>query len=234
MKICPSQAVPAAHIGAIRSVFHSVGVLLAGGILMSVTLQAAQSRRTLQIVAFGDSLSAGFQLRPSDAFPAKLEAALKAKGHAVEIADAGVSGDTTAAGLQRIDWAVPDGTDIVILEFGANDMLRGLDPNAARANLDALVKRLQAKGATVLLTGMRSLGNWGADYAARFEAIFPDLAKAHGVMLYPFFLDGVVGRRELNLSDGMHPNAAGVDEIVRRIQPMVEQVIAQVRRAKPD
>lgn len=243
MKLCRSLSVPAVHIGASRSVFHRLlrwpdgfvrlrsFTLLFWG-LMTLAVQAADAPRTLKIVAFGDSLSAGFQLSPSDAFPVKLEAALKAKGHAVEVANAGVSGDTTAAALQRIDWAVPDATDIVILEIGANDMLRGLDPGTARTNLDAMIARLKAKGATVVLAGMRSLGNWGADYAARFEAIFPDLAKAHGLTLYPFFLDGVVGRRELNLSDGMHPNPAGVDEIVRRIMPTIERVMSEIVRSK--
>lgn len=260
MKLYRSCSVPAAHIGAMDRVFHQLAELarrmapdripsmgrraavraLAARTAMVLALlwmlqpaQAAGARRTLQIVAFGDSLSAGFQLKPAEAFPARLEAALKARGHAVEVANAGVSGDTTAAGLQRLDWAVPDGTDIVILELGANDMLRGQDPASARTNLDTIIKRLKAKGATVLLAGMRSLGNWGPDYAVRFEAIFPDLAKAHGLTLYPFFLDGVVGRRELNLADGMHPNPQGVDAIVRGILPTVEQVISEVRRAKP-
>ena len=181
----------------------------------------------VRIVAFGDSLTAGYRLAPGEAFPVKLEKALRAKGLAVEIANAGVSGDTTAAGLERLDWAIPDGTEIVILELGANDALRGLDPAIARRNLEAIVKRITAKGARILLTGMHAPRNWGDDYVKRFDTIYPELAKAHNLALYPFFLEGVALRPDLNLDDGLHPNAKGVDEIVQRIAPMVERMVTE-------
>ncbi len=184
----------------------------------------------IRIIAFGDSLTAGFRLAPGDAFPAKLEKALRARGHDVEIANAGVSGDTTAAGLARLDWAVPDGSRIVILELGANDALRGLEPAATRRNLETIIQRLKAKGAAVLLAGMLAPKNWGEDYARRFDAIFPELAKAHDLTFYPFFLDGVALRPELNLDDGLHPNARGVDIIVARILPVVEAMLSQSRK----
>jgi acyl-CoA thioesterase-1 len=183
----------------------------------------------VKIVVLGDSLVAGFQLRPSDAFPAQLERALKARGHAVEIINAGVSGDTTAGGLARVRWAVPERTDAVILELGANDALRGLDPARAKANLDKIIATLKAAGTEVLLAGMISPRNLGDAYGTAFNAIYPDLAKKHGVLLYPFFLDGVALNGELNLSDGIHPNAKGVAEITRRILPAVEELIARVR-----
>jgi acyl-CoA thioesterase-1 len=191
---------------------------------------AAQTpAKPLRIVVLGDSLVAGFELRASDAFPAQLERALKARGHQVEVINAGVSGDTTAAGLERLRWAVPDKTDAVILELGANDALLGLDPAKAKANLDSIITAVKAGGAEVLLAGMLAPGNMGPDYARAFDAIYPALAKKHGVPLYPFFLDGVALDPQLNLSDGMHPNPRGVAEIVRRILPMIEELIARVR-----
>jgi acyl-CoA thioesterase-1 len=195
------------------------------------TVTAAQppGKGPLRIVVLGDSLVAGFQLKASDAFPAQLERALKARGHQVEVINAGVSGDTTAAGLERLRWAVPDKTDAVIVELGANDALLGLDPAKAKANLDSIVTAVRAGGAEVLLAGMLAPGNMGADYARAFDAIYPALAKKHGVPLYPFFLDGVALHAQLNLSDGVHPNPKGVAEIVRRILPMVEELIARVR-----
>ncbi|HEY7550333.1 MAG TPA: arylesterase [Hyphomicrobiaceae bacterium] len=195
------------------------------------TVTAAQppGKGPLRIVVLGDSLVAGFQLKASDAFPAQLERALKARGHQVEVINAGVSGDTTAAGLERLRWAVPDKTDAVIVELGANDALLGLDPAKAKANLDSIVTAVRAGGAEVLLAGMLAPGNMGADYARAFDAIYPALANKHGVPLYPFFLDGVALHAQLNLSDGVHPNPKGVAEIVRRILPMVEELIARVR-----
>lgn len=186
-----------------------------------------------RIVAFGDSLTAGYMLKPSEAFPVQLQAALTAKGHNVEIVNAGVSGDTTAAGLERFDWAVPDGTEAVILELGANDALRGVPPKQARANLEAIVAKLKARNIDVLLAGMQSLNNWGPEYAAEFNAIFPDLAKANGLILYPFFLEGVAVDRKLNQGDGLHPTAEGIAHIVKGILPQVEDLIARVaaRRA---
>ncbi len=190
---------------------------------------AAKADNPVKIVALGDSLTAGLGLSRQDAFPAKLEAALRAKGIAVTIENAGVSGDTTSGGLARLDWSVPEGTDAVILELGANDALRGLDPKTARAALDSIVKRLKARKIAVLLTGMLAPRNLGPDYAAAFDPIYPDLAKAHDLVLYPFFLDGVAADRALNQGDGLHPTAAGVDVIVARILPRVEELIARVK-----
>jgi acyl-CoA thioesterase-1 len=189
----------------------------------------AQSR-PLKIVAFGDSLTAGYNLPQSAAFPVVLEAALKAKGYAVTVGNAGVSGDTTAGGLDRLDWSVPAGTDAVILELGANDMLRGLSPARSEQALDSIIATLKGRGIAVMLTGMRASPNLGPEYQASFDAIFPRLAKKHNLVLYPFFLDGIAAQRELNQSDGLHPNAAGVKVIVERIMPSVEQFISRLRR----
>jgi acyl-CoA thioesterase-1 len=183
----------------------------------------------LRIVVFGDSLVAGFQLKSDDAFPAQLERALKARGHAAEVINAGVSGDTTASALERLRWAVPERTDAVIVELGANDALRGLDPARARANLDKIITALKAGGAEVLLAGMLAPRNLGEDYGRSFNGIYAALAGKHGTLLYPFFLDGVALDGKLNLGDGIHPNAQGVAEITRRILPAVEELIARVR-----
>jgi acyl-CoA thioesterase-1 len=186
----------------------------------------------IRIAAFGDSLMAGYGLSDADAFPAKLQAALKAKGHDVIIVGAGVSGDTASAGLARLDWSIPNGIDAVIVELGANDALRALDPAVTRKSLDAIIRRLKERRIEVLLAGMHAPRNLGADYVAAFDRIYPDLAKAHDVPLYPFFLDGVATEAKLNQRDGVHPTAAGIDVIVARILPAVEQLIARVR-AKP-
>jgi acyl-CoA thioesterase-1 len=199
------------------------------------TVTAAQApvespgKALVRIVVLGDSLVAGFQLKASDAFPAQLERALKARGHQVDVINAGVSGDTTAGGLERVRWAVPDGTDAVIVEIGANDALRGLDPARAKANLDGIMAAVKAAGAEVLLAGMLAPRNMGEDYVRKFDAIYPALAAKYGALLYPFFLDGVALNGQLNLGDGMHPNAKGVAEITRRILPVVEELIARVR-----
>ncbi len=189
---------------------------------------AAEPARPVRIVAFGDSLTAGFGLPASEAFPQRLDVALKQRGHAVEVINAGVSGDTTAGGLTRVDWAVPDGTDAVILELGANDALQGRDPAQTRNNLDAIVGRLTTKGVIILIAGMRAPRNLGEAYAARFDPIFPDLASKHGMLLYPFFLDGIALDSSLNQGDGIHPNSKGVAIIVERMLPAVEQLIARV------
>jgi acyl-CoA thioesterase-1 len=190
---------------------------------------AAKADNPVRIVALGDSLTAGLGLSRQDAFPAKLEAALRAKGIAVTIENAGVSGDTTAGGLARLDWSVPEGTDAVILELGANDALRGLDPKAVRTALETIVRRLKARNIAVLLAGMLAPRNLGGDYAAAFDPIYPELAKAHDLVLYPFFLDGVAADRALNQGDGLHPTAAGVDAIVARILPKAEELIARAK-----
>lgn len=194
-----------------------------------LAMTARAETAPLKIVAFGDSLTAGYRLAPADAFPAQLERALKAKGHAVELINAGVSGDTTAAALERLDWAVPDGTPAVIVEFGANDALRGLPPAEAKRNLEAILTALRRKGATILIAGMRAPRNWGDGYTAEFDRIFPDLATRYDAILYPFFLDGVALDARYTLDDGLHPNAKGVAEIVRRILPSVERLIAQAQ-----
>jgi acyl-CoA thioesterase-1 len=176
----------------------------------------------VKLVAFGDSLTAGYRLPANAAFPVVLERALKARGRVVTVANAGVSGDTTTGGLDRLDWSVPDDTNGVILELGANDMLRGTDPAVTRKALDAMIERLKARGIPVLLAGMKASPNLGPDYAARFDAIYPDLAKRYDLVLYPFFFDGIVGDRQAHLDDGLHPNAKGVETIVAGMLPTVE------------
>jgi acyl-CoA thioesterase-1 len=183
----------------------------------------------VKIVALGDSLTAGYGLPPASAFPARLEAALRAKGLAVEIANAGVSGDTASGGLARLDWSVPQGTDAVIVELGANDALRGVAPETTRAALDSILRRLAERRIAVLLTGMRAPPNMGPDYVSAFDAIFPALAARYDPVFDPFFLDGVAADRALNQGDGLHPTAAGVDAIVRRILPKAEELIARAK-----
>lgn len=221
-----ARITPPAQVGALAALVN---------ICMILTAQFAVAEPAsvpVRIVAFGDSLTAGYQLQPGQAFPVRLETALKKRGHNVEVLNAGVSGDTTAAGLERFDWAVPDGTDAVILELGANDALRGQDPKQACANLEKIIGRLKARNMDVLLAGMNAPRNWGPEYAASFDAIYPDLAAKHGILLYPFFLDGIALDRTLNLGDGMHPNPKGVDIIVERIMPKVEELIARVSARK--
>jgi acyl-CoA thioesterase I len=193
---------------------------------------ALTSDRPLRIVAFGDSLTAGYGLPADAAFPVKLEQALAAKGIATQIANAGVSGDTTSGGLARLDWSIPDGTEGVILELGANDALRGVDPKLTRSALEAMLDRLKARHIPVLLVGMLAPRNMGPDYDAAFDAIYPDLAKKYGAILYPFFLDGVAADPKLNQRDGLHPTAAGVDVIVAKILPSVEQLAAAAKAAR--
>ena len=202
------------------------------GLVFSLVGTASAAERTIKVVALGDSLTAGFQLRGSAAFPVQLERALKAKGFAVEVANAGVSGDTSSGGLARLDWSVPDGTDAVILELGANDMLRGVNPKVTREALAEIVRRLKARHIEVLLCGMLAAPNLGADYGRAFDAIYPELAAANDLLLYPFFLDGIVADRRLNIGDGLHPTGEGVAKIVAGILPKVEAVLARVR-AKP-
>lgn len=191
-------------------------------------LAASASAEPLQLVGFGDSLMAGYQLPPDDALPTRLQAALVAKGYDVSISNAGVSGDTTSAGLARIDWSVPDGTDGVLLELGANDALRGIAPEETERNLESIVSRLKERGIPVLLVGMLSPPNMGEDYAKRFNGIYPRLAEKYGLAFYPFVLDGVAAQAELQLEDGMHPNAKGVGVMVERMLPVTESFIATI------
>lgn len=192
---------------------------------------AAAGDRTadsLRITILGDSLTAGYGLAAKDAFPVQLEQALQAAGHNVAVINAGVSGDTTAGGLARLDWALADRPQIVILELGANDALRGLPPEQTRQNLETIINRLQEKRIAVLLTGMRSPRNFGFIHYNKFDRIFPELAEQHNVAFYPFFLEGVATVRRYNQTDGIHPNPDGVKVIVQGILPVVEQLLNQL------
>lgn len=213
--------------------------MLAHMIVLTVILTApsaavagapADATRPIKLVVLGDSLSAGLGLSANDAFPAKLQKALKDKGVNIDVTNAGVSGDTSSGGRDRLDWSVPAGTDGVIVELGANDALRGTDPAVTRAALSDIVSRLKARGISVLLCGMLAPPNYGSDFAARFNSIYPDLATSFGVPLYPFFLDGVAADAKLNQADGIHPTPAGVDIIVTRIMPMVEAFLGSITR----
>jgi acyl-CoA thioesterase I len=184
---------------------------------------------TITILALGDSLTAGLGLDPPQAYPSKLEAALKAKGHDVVIMNAGVSGDTVAQGAARLDWSLTEDVDAVLVALGANDALRGLPPEQAEKALDEILGKLKARNLPSLVLGMRSPPNMGPDYISKFEALFPTLATKYGAALYPFFLEGVAADPKLNQADGIHPNAMGVDEIVKRTLPAVEALIAHVK-----
>jgi acyl-CoA thioesterase-1 len=204
--------------------------MLAMILAMGTTVAAGASEK--RVVALGDSLTAGFQLPANAAFPNVLERALRERGHQVKVANAGVSGDTTAAALERLDWALGEGADAAIVALGANDMLRGVDPERTQTALDEIITRLKAKNVQVLLAGMLATPSLGAEYGARFNAIYPRLAEKHDVLLYPFFLDGVAQVPKLNLADGIHPNREGVQTIVKRILPDVERLIARVESAQ--
>lgn len=207
-----------------------LGLLLLGMEPVFAQTSAAVETRPIKVVMLGDSLTAGHGLAGSDAFPAKLQKALKTKGIEVDMINAGVSGDTSSGGRDRLDWSVPEGTQVVIVELGANDALRGTDPAITRAALTDIVTRLKTRGIAVLLCGMLAPPNYGSDYAARFNSIFPDLAQSAGVPLYPFFLDGVATNAKLNQADGMHPTAEGVDIMVKNILPTVEAFLRAISR----
>ena len=200
---------------------------MAAGTALAQT-SAAGETKPIKMVVLGDSLSAGLGLSASSAFPARLQKALEAKGIAVDMINAGVSGDTTSGGRDRLDWSVPEGTEAVILELGANDALRGIDPRVTRAALTDILTRLKARRIAVLLCGMVAPPNYGSDYSARFNAIYPELAKSFGVPLYPFFLEGVATAARLNQADGLHPTAEGVDMIVKNILPTVEAFLGTI------
>ncbi len=190
---------------------------------------ATASARPLRLLTLGDSLSAGYMLPDRDAFPVVLEAALRSAGYDIEVVNAGVSGDTATSARDRLDWALDAETDFAIVEVGANDMLRGLDPGITKAAISAILAKLKARGVHALLAGMVAAPGMGREYEAKFNAIFPDLAREFDTPLYPFFLDGVAGQSALQLADGMHPNPDGVRVIVSRILPSVETLIAGAR-----
>lgn len=206
-----------------------LAVLLCVGSASASQAQAPSAGEPLRIVALGDSLTAGLGVAESEAFPARLQRALAGQGLKVDIVNAGVSGDTASGGLSRLDWSVGEGTHGVIVELGANDALRGIDPAVTRKALDEILDRLKERKIPVLLAGMRAPRNMGADYAARFDAIYPELAAKHGVVFYPFFLEGVAAERALNQKDGIHPTAEGVEVIVRGILPKVQELISVIR-----
>jgi len=191
-------------------------------------MPATAPAKPVKMVVLGDSLSAGLGLSAQAAFPARLQKALSDKGIKVDMINAGVSGDTTSGGRDRLDWSIPEGTEAVILELGANDALRGIDPAVSRAALTDILTRLKARKIAVLLCGMQAPPNYGSDYAAKFNAIYPELAKSFGVPLYPFFLEGVAAEARLNQADGIHPTAEGVDIIVKNILPMVEALVGPI------
>ncbi|WP_370638408.1 arylesterase [Aurantimonas sp. VKM B-3413] len=183
----------------------------------------------LEIVAFGDSLTQGYGVGPGEAFPEQLQAALRQNGYDVTVTNAGVSGDTTTGGLARLEWSVPANADLVIVELGANDALRGVSPGIVRDNLDAILGKLTGRGQAVILAGMMAPPNMGADYAKTFDAIFPELAEKYGVAFYPFFLEGVAAQQDLNQADAMHPNPEGVAVIVKKILPLIEKTLDTVK-----
>jgi acyl-CoA thioesterase I len=197
--------------------------------LLLVTMTDSLAARPLKLVVLGDSLTAGYGLDGTQAFPARLEAELRGRGHDVSVINAGVSGDTAKQGLERLDWSIGADVDAAIVELGANDALRGLDPKETRDSLERIIARLKERKIKVMLAGMLAPPNLGASYKENFDAIYPELAQHHQVPLYPFFLDGVASEEGLNLEDGMHPNAKGVEEIVKRILPSVEEFLATVR-----
>lgn len=201
-------------------------VVLIVGCAALPSLANHSAENAARLLILGDSLAAGYGLAPQQAFPVQLEQALRQAGHAVTVINAGVSGDTTAGGLARLEWALADRPDLVMIELGGNDALRGLPPQTTLANLEAILARLAAAGVPVLLAGMQAPRNLGEHYTAAFDRIFPELAAKYQVPLYPFFLEGVALEPALNQADGIHPNAAGVAEIVVRILPFVEAALA--------
>lgn len=193
--------------------------------LLTLACLASPAGAATRILALGDSLTAGYGLPAADSFPVRLQAWLRDHGLAAEVINAGVSGDTSAGGLARLDWSLAQPADAVLVELGANDALRGVDPKETYKNLDEILSRLDRRHAKVLLLGMLAPANWGADYQAAFGAIYPALAERHHVLLYPFFLDGVALDPALNQPDGLHPNARGVEMIVDRVGPYVLRLI---------
>ena len=218
----------------VQSLAFTVGLTCAAALVV-VGSGAAAASDPIRIVALGDSLTAGYGLPADQAFPAKLARALAAKGIAADIINAGVSGDTASGGLARLDWSIADGTDAVIVELGANDALRGIDPGITRAAIEGILDRLKQRHIAVLLCGMLAPPNMGRDYANAFDAVFAAAVKKYDVVFYPFFLDGVAGDPSFELPDRLHPNPAGVERIVARILPTVRAFLNQTREnAAPD
>lgn len=227
----------AAGRGSYAAIRATIQARLAAGLALLALLFAAPAfaEAPLRVLAFGDSLTAGYQLPAEAAFPAQLERRLRGDGFMVDVVNAGVSGDTTAGGLARLDFTLGDKFDLVILELGANDMLRGVEPKLTRQNLEKMLDAVAAKGPRVLLAGMRASNNFGREQKAAFDAIYPDLAKERGLPLYPFFLAGVAGEPSLVQKDGLHPTAEGVARIVAGVAPMVEDALrAVLTKAAPE
>jgi acyl-CoA thioesterase-1 len=203
----------------------ALGLVLLAPAMVSAVVSGARADPPVKLLVVGDSLTAGYGLPSEESFTAKLQAALKAEGLNVTVVNAGVSGDTSAGGLARLDWLLADKPDFALVELGANDGLRGLDPQVTYDNLDAALTRLGKRQVPVLLAGMYAPPNLGREYGAQFNGVFPRLAEKHGVLFYPFFLDGVAAERELNQPDGIHPNAKGVAVLVERIMPHVKKLL---------
>ena len=216
-----------------RRRLRQIAAVWSAALVAATVISAAGAEAPIHIVALGDSLTAGLGLPAGDGFVPRLQAALAADGVGAVVANAGVSGDTAADGFARLDWSVPQGTDAVMVELGANDMLRGIRPEVTRAALEAILQWLTQRHIAVLLCGMRAAPNLGANYGGAFERIYPELAAQYGVILYPFFLDGVAAELSLVQRDGLHPNAAGVGVIVERILPKVRELIARVQAPHP-
>ena len=208
--------------------FATLGIIL-GAATLPQSARAASPEREIIIVAYGDSLTAGYQLPPDAAFPVQLEKTLRGKGLNVRVINAGVSGDTAADGLARFDWSMPEQADAAIVELGANDALRGIQVRETEKALGEILSRMKARQMDVLIAGMEAPRNWGEDYAKRFTAMYRTLAQIHNALLYPFFLAGVVLDPSLNLGDGLHPTAQGVQKIVEAILPDVEALIERVK-----
>lgn len=215
-------------------VTFALSILVAVGVAAIVApfSVSADETQPITLVAFGDSLTAGYGVKASESFPAQLQMALQAKGYKVTVVNAGVSGDTTADGLRRFDWAMQPKPDGVILELGANDALRGIDPKEPSANLDKMLASLKSLDVPVLLTGMKAPNNWGDDYVKAFDAIYTGLATKYDVPLYPFFLDGVALDPGFSQPDGLHPTASGIGEVVKRILPDVEALVQRISQRK--
>ena len=231
---CAAANYQSPSYGRRRALLQIAGAALCSALLPVATATRPTGAETpVKIVALGDSLTAGLGLPEKDGFAPRLQAALAASGIDAQVQNAGVSGDTAANGLARLDWSVPEGTDAVMLELGANDMLRAIKPEVTQGALDAIVRRLTERHIEVLLCGMRAAPNLGAEYGQAFERIYPELAAKYNVLLYPFFLDGVAGDLRLLQHDGLHPTAKGIDTIVERILPKVKELVARVRAQRP-